>query len=72
MNMIRRGSSFVASCLLLVAAVVSPVQAAIDYSSLTAAVDVSAVGTVLVAIAALMITVVVARWGIKKIIGFFG
>ena len=72
MNIIRRGTSFAASCLLLVAAVIAPAHAAIDYSSLTAAVDVSAVGTVLVAIAALMITVVVARWGIKKIIGFFG
>lgn len=72
MNLVRRGSLALTSFVLLVSAFVSPAQAAIDYSSLTAAVDVSAVGTVLVAIAALMITVVVARWGIKKIIGFFG
>jgi len=72
MSLVRRGTSFVAACLLVLSSVIAPAHAAIDYSTLTAAVDVSAVGTVLVAIAALMITVVVARWGIKKIIGFFG
>ena len=40
----------------------SPLAFAVDYSALTSAVDVGAVATSLVAIAALMITVVVARW----------
>ena len=43
----------------------------IDYSSLTSAIDVAGVATALLAAAALMITVVVARWGIKKVLSFF-
>ena len=48
-----------------------PSAFAVDYSALTSSVDVGAVATSLVAIAALMITVVVARWGIIKILSFF-
>lgn len=50
---------------------VAPTFAVVDYSSLTSAIDVAGVTTALLAAAALMITVVVARWGIRKIIGFF-
>lgn len=42
-----------------------------DLTSLTAAVDLSTVTAAIVAVAALMVTVVVARWGVRKIIGFF-
>lgn len=43
----------------------------VDYSTLTSAVDVDGVATALLAIAALMMVVVVARWGVRKILGFF-
>lgn len=48
-----------------------PSFAVVDYSTLTDAIDVAGVTTALLAAAALMIAVVVARWGIRKVIGFF-
>lgn len=45
--------------------------AATDYSALTAAVDVAAVTSAIMAVAALMMNLVVARWGARKILGFF-
>lgn len=56
---------------LLFSFLTAPTFAAVDYSSLTSAIDVAGVVTALVAAAALMVTVVVARWGIRKIVGFF-
>lgn len=55
-----------------VAVLSAPVFAAgPDFTSLTSAVDVSTVTTAILAVAALMINVVIARWGARKIIGFF-
>lgn len=65
MNLVR------SSLAVLLSFLVAPTFAAVDYSSLTSAIDVAGVTTALLAAAALMITVVVARWGIRKIIGFF-
>lgn len=42
-----------------------------DYSGLTGAVDVAGVTTAILAVAALMMAVMVARWGARKILGFF-
>ncbi len=59
------------SLVVLLSLLAVPTFAAVDYTSLTSAIDVTGVTTAMVAAAALMITVVVARWGIRKIIGFF-
>lgn len=48
-----------------------PAFSAVDYTALTSAVDLAGVTTAMVSVASLMISVVVARWGIRKIIGFF-
>lgn len=53
------------------AVIASPVFAVVDYSSLSAAVDVDGVTTAILAVAALMMAVVVVRWGTRKILGFF-
>ena len=42
-----------------------------DFSTLTSAVDVTSVATAILAVAALMMAVVVVRWGAKKILSFF-
>ncbi len=59
--------SFFASLLF----VLSSFAFALDYSSLVSAVDVGGVSIAFVSIAALMIAVVVAGWGIRKILSFF-
>ena len=59
------------SLFLLAAAIVSPAYAVTDYSSLSAAVDVAGVTTAILAVAALMMAVVVVRWGTRKVLGFF-
>lgn len=41
-------------------------------TDITTAVDVSAVTTALFAVGALMVVPVVAKWGIRKLLGFFG
>lgn len=46
--------------------------AAVDYSSLTSAVDATTIVTAIVAMGAVMILPGVAKWGVKKIAGFFG
>ena len=43
----------------------------VDYSSITAAVDVSTVATAIVAMGALMVAPNVARWAVRKLAGFF-
>lgn len=43
-----------------------------DFSSLTAAVDVSTVSTAMIAMGAVMIVPNVAKWAVKKIASFFG
>lgn len=65
MNLVRPSLAALLSFLAL------PSFAVVDYSSLTSAIDVAGVTTALMSAASLMITVVVARWGIRKIIGFF-
>lgn len=65
MNLVRH------SLAVLLASLALPSFAVVDYSSLTSAIDVAGVTTALMSAASLMITVVVARWGIRKIIGFF-
>lgn len=42
-----------------------------DFSSLTDAVSLSTVTTAIIAMGALMIVPNVARWGVRKIAGFF-
>lgn len=42
-----------------------------DFSTLTSAVDVSTVTTAILAIGAIMILPNVARWGVRKVVGFF-
>lgn len=44
---------------------------AVDYSGITAAVDVSTVATAIVAMGALMVAPNVARWAVRKLAGFF-
>lgn len=46
-------------------------NAAVDYTTLTGAIDVDGVSTAILAAAALMVAVVVAIWGARKVIGFF-
>lgn len=65
MNLARSSIAVLLSFLAL------PSFAVVDYSTLTSAIDVAGVTTALMSAASLMITVVVARWGIRKIIGFF-
>jgi hypothetical protein len=43
-----------------------------DFSTLTSAVDLSTVGTAIIAVAALMVVPAAIKWGSKKIISFFG
>ncbi len=43
-----------------------------DFSALTGAVDATAVVAAIMAIGAIMILPVVARWGAKKVIGMIG
>lgn len=43
----------------------------VDYSGITAAVDVSTVATAIVAMGALMVAPNVARWAVRKLAGFF-
>lgn len=55
------------------AALASQAQAAAtDFSSLTSAVDASTIVTAIVAMGAVMILPGVAKWGVRKIAGFFG
>ena len=46
-------------------------SAAVDYSALTGAIDVDGVSTAIMTAAGLMVAVVVAIWGARKVIGFF-
>lgn len=46
--------------------------AGLDFSSITSGVDVSTVATAIIAMGALMILPNVAKWGAKKLAGFFG
>lgn len=41
-----------------------------DFSTLTAAVDFSTVGTAIMAVAALMVVPKVVGWGARKVLGF--
>lgn len=43
----------------------------VDYSGITAAVDISTVSTGIVAMGALMVVPNVARWAVRKLAGFF-
>jgi predicted phage tail protein len=55
------------------AVLASQAQAAgTDFSSLTSAVDASTIVTAIVAMGAVMILPGVAKWGVRKIAGFFG
>lgn len=44
---------------------------AVDYSPLTSAIDVSGVQAAILAGAALMMGIVVVRWGARKVVGFW-
>lgn len=42
-----------------------------DLSTLTTAIDLSGVGTALLAVANSMVVILAGRWGIRKVLGFF-
>jgi hypothetical protein len=65
------GRSDLAVLALVSSVVSSSVFAAVDYTPLSAAVDVAGVTTAILAVGALMMAVVVVRWGTRKILGFF-
>ena len=71
MNAISLRNRVVSLLVLAVALSARPVLAVTDYSGLTGAVDVAGVTTAILAVAALMMAVVVVRWGTRKILGFF-
>ena len=71
MNAIALRNRVVSLLVLVVALSAGPALAVTDYSSLSAAVDVAGVTTAILAVAALMMAVVVVRWGTRKILGFF-
>lgn len=73
-NLVKGSTSFLVAAVLGFVGFLGsslPASADVDYSTLTSAVDVNGVATALLAIAALMMVVVVARWGVRKILGFF-
>ena len=71
MNAISLRNRVVSLLVLAVAISAGPALAVTDYSGLTGAVDVAGVTTAILAVAALMMAVVVVRWGTRKILGFF-
>ena len=71
MNAIILRDRAVSLLVLACALCAGPALAVTDYSSLSAAVDVAGVTTAILAVAALMMAVVVVRWGTKKVLGFF-
>lgn len=67
-NFVRR----MALCGGLAVAAGSASAAGLDFTTITSAVDVSTVATAIIAMGALMILPGVAKWGAKKLAGFFG
>ena len=62
-------SGLVAACVLVASGAANATS--VDYSAISAAVDVSTVATAIVAMGALMVAPNVARWAVRKLAGFF-
>lgn len=71
MNLSRLNQAGVVALALVASLFSLPSMAVVDYTSLTGAIDVAGVTTAILAAAGLMIAVIVAVWGAKKVIGFF-